>query len=453
VSELAQNTHDLEHELAWLARLLDARFRLYFGASNPGEGPVAPPSDAELAPPDLSDARSPFAREVVGCELEFEERAALILALAPQLRPQLLDVFFTRNRTFDRPFTEFGGASTPGSGFVPTGETLAFLLGGGDLWARLHVARMLDARGKLARADLVRADAHDASGSPLRAPLRVSDDCLARLVLCAPHRPAFGASFPAQHIETRLGWDDLVLHPHTRAQVREIETWLEHGEALMRDWGMAPKLRPGLRALFHGPPGTGKTMTACLLGKSTGREVYRVDLALTVSKYIGETEKNLAAVLDQAQSKGWILFFDEADALFGKRSETRDAHDRYANHQTAFLLQRIETFDGVVILASNLRENIDAAFARRFESVIYFPVPRSEERLLLWRQGFSPKAQLPAHLDLERLARDHELCGSAIMNVIRYASLRALEHGGRPIDPADVHEGIRRENAKAGGTA
>ena len=118
-------------------------------------------------------------------------------------------------------------------------------------------------------------------------------------------------------------------------------------------------------------------MTACLLGKSTGRDVYKVDLSLVVSKYIGETEKNLARVFDQAQHKGWILFFDEADALFGKRSETKDAHDRYANQEVSFLLQRIETFDGIAILASNLRDNIDEAFARRFESIIYFPMPRA----------------------------------------------------------------------------
>ena len=200
-----------------------------------------------------------------------------------------------------------------------------------------------------------------------------------------------------------------MLHPGTRRQIEEIETWLQHGETLMDDWGMAAKLRPGYRSLFYGPPGTGKTMTACLLGKSTGRDVYRVDLSLVVSKYIGETEKNLARVFDQAQHKGWILFFDEADALFGKRTETKDAHDRYANQEVSFLLQRIETFDGIAILASNQRENLDDAFTRRFESIIYFPMPRPEERLRLWQQGFSPKAKLDENLDLERIARDTPL--------------------------------------------
>ncbi|MDH3970079.1 MAG: ATP-binding protein, partial [Rhodospirillales bacterium] len=234
------------------------------------------------------------------------------------------------------------------------------------------------------------------------------------------------------------------------SQIEEISTWIEHGETLMNDWGMAPKLRPGYRSLFYGPPGTGKTMTACLLGKATGRDVYKIDLSLVVSKYIGETEKNLAKVFDQAQHKGWILFFDEADAFFGKRSEIKDAHDRYANQEISFLLQRVETFDGIAILASNLRENLDEAFTRRFESIIYFPMPRPEERQRLWRQGFSPKAQLAESLDMEKVAREHELSGGSVMNVIRHASLQALKDGGRTIGPEDVLQGIRREYAKEG---
>jgi SpoVK/Ycf46/Vps4 family AAA+-type ATPase len=213
---------------------------------------------------------------------------------------------------------------------------------------------------------------------------------------------------------------------------------------------MAAKLRPGYRSLFYGPPGTGKTMTACLLGKSTGREVYKVDLSLVVSKYIGETEKNLAKVFDQAQHKDWILFFDEADALFGKRSETKDAHDRYANQEVSFLLQRIETFDGIAILASNQRENLDSAFTRRFESIIYFPLPRPEERLRLWQQGVSPKAHCEPGLNLAPIAREHELSGGAIMNVLRYASLQALARHSAVLTLDDILQGIRREYAKEG---
>jgi AAA+ superfamily predicted ATPase len=370
----------------------------------------------------------------------------------PHLRPQLLDVFFTRNPTLDRRFTDFGGApSRADAEFLPTGETLAFLVGGSDLAVRFAVQLLFDPQHFFAKHSVLRPSA--AAGEdlpPMKAPLRISDELLSLFTIGQPRRLEFGAGFPAQRIETSLGWDDVVLQPVTRKHVEEIQTWIEHGETLMNDWGMAKKLRPGYRGLFYGPPGTGKTMTACLLGKSAGRDVYKVDISLVSSKYIGETEKNLARVFDQAEHKGWILFFDEADALFGKRSETRDAHDRYANQEVAFLLQRIETFDGIAILASNLRDNVDSAFSRRFESVIFFPMPRPEERLRLWRQGFSAKARLDSGVDLDKLAREHVLSGGAIMNVVRYASLQALKEGGRPLSAEDLLQGIRKEYAKEG---
>jgi AAA+ superfamily predicted ATPase len=373
-----------------------------------------------------------------------------VLGLTPHIRPRLLDIFFVKNKTFDRKFTEFGGVyGGPGGDFTPTGETLAFILAGDDLTLRFAVQTLFDADHYFARHTILRlVPAGDEP--PMKAPLRLSDEYLGHFTTGQPRRPDFGPSFPARYIETQLTWDDLVLHPGTRKQIEEIETWLGHGDALMDDWGMAPKLRPGYRSLFYGPPGTGKTMTACLLGKFTGRDVYKIDLALVVSKYIGETEKNLAKVFDQAQHKGWILFFDEADALFGKRSETKDAHDRYANQEVAFLLQRIESFDGIAILASNRRENLDDAFARRFESIIYFPMPSPEERLRLWRQGFPAQARLAETLDLEKIAHEHALAGGAIMNVIRYASLQALKHGRDVIAGEDVLQGIRREYAKEG---
>ena len=443
MTTLQQNARDLEQELAWFAQVLDVRFKLYFGLE------TAYQSVFDIAPPDLGASESPYAGFVRHYQLTFAERAALVLGLVPYVRPQLLDIFFTKNKLFDRKFTEFGGILSSTGDFLPTGETLAFILAGSDLELRFAAQAIFDGDHFFARHNILRLA--PAGDEPLmKAALRLADEYLGHFTTGQPRRPDFGAGFPARYIETQLTWDDLVLHPGTRRQLEEIETWLRHGETLMNDWGMAPKLRPGYRSLFYGPPGTGKTMTACLLGKSTGRDVYKVDLALIVSKYIGETEKNLGRVFDQAQHKGWILFFDEADALFGKRSETRDAHDRYANQEVSFLLQRIETFDGIAILASNRRENLDDAFARRFESIIYFPMPSPEERLRLWRQGFSPHGQPEPALDLEKLAQEHSLSGGAIMNVIRYASLEALKGGDALIARDDIMQGIRREYAKEG---
>lgn len=438
------NAADLERELVWLAEVLDVRFSSYFGQ----EHEIA--DVRAVTPPDLTDSQSSYAELLRELTPSFAERVALILALTPHLRPQLLDVFFLRNSRFDRPFTEFGGVIDKfASGFQPTGETLAFIVAGRDLAERFQLRQLLATEHAFARRGILRLEPKPGQ-MLLQAPLRMSVEYLGLLTTGASRRPDFGADFPAQYIDTALTWDDLVLHPVTRSQVMEIQAWLEHGHTLMHDWGMAAKLRPGYRSLFYGPPGTGKTMTACLLGKVTGRDVYRVDLSMVVSKYIGETEKNLARVFDQSQSKGWILFFDEADALFGKRGETRDARDRYANQEISFLLQRIETFDGIAILASNFRQNLDPAFIRRFESVIYFPMPRPAERLKLWRAGFSAKAELHEQVDLGQIAREHELSGGSILNVVRYASMQALRRGEVRIGALDVSQGIQREYAKEG---
>jgi len=444
-SKIVDNAGDLEQELAWFRRILETRFKSHFG-DEPGNG------SALDAPPDLSESRSEYAAFLRRHQPSVAERLAIVLGLVPHLRPQLLDVFFTRNSAIDRRFTEFGGVQSKADGeLAPTAETLAFLLGGNDLAIRFSVQDLFGPRHYFARHSILSlAPTAGEDVPPMKAPLRISEDVLSLFTTGEPRRPGFGVGFPAQYIETMLTWEDVVLHPATRKHIDDIQTWIEHGETLMEGWGMAPKLRPGYRSLFYGPPGTGKTMVACLLARSTGRDVYKVDISLVMSKYIGETEKNLGKVFDQAEHKGWILFFDEADALFGKRSETKDAHDRYANQEIAFLLQRIETFDGISILASNLRENLDDAFARRFESIIYFPMPRPEERLRLWRQGFSTKASFDRSVDLEKIAREHVLSGGQIMNAIRYVSLQSLKDNGRQLTQDDLLYAIRRELAKEG---
>lgn len=438
---LLANARDLEQEMAWLAHLLDARFKRFFRHND------APASLSEVAPPDLDASESPYAGFVRHYRLTFDERAVLALTLATQVKPQLLDIFFLKNKRFDRRFTEFGGGvDGAGGDFLPTVETALFLLSE-DLAGRFSLLEMFGPEHFFTRHHVLRlTTAPDETLQ--KASLRLSDDYAAMFTTGRAHQPVFGANFPARLIETRLEWSDLVLNPGTRMQVEEIDTWIRHGSTLMQEWGMAAKLRPGYRSLFYGPPGTGKTMTACLLGKATDRPVYKIDLSLVISKYIGETEKNLARVFDQAEHRGWILFFDEADALFGKRSETRNAHDRYANQETAFLLQRLEVFDGIAILASNFRDNLDEAFTRRFESVIYFPLPKPEERLRIWRQGFPTHARLEEGIDLEGLAREHELSGSSIMNAIRYASLQALRRESGTITMNEVQQGIRREYVK-----
>ena len=419
------NADDLKREMAWLSQVIDARLKLFFAKD------CAYQSVQEVQPPTLENSN--YDECVERYQFGFAERITLALALAPALCPERLDVFFLKNQLFDRRFSEFGGyTGSDSSGFMPTIQTLLFVLAGDSLEQRLALQSLFESEHVFMRQHILHLHSLE-NETLLHAPLKLGEEYLTLLTTGRHYRPSFGSQFPAQLIETGLCFDEVVLHPGTLKQVLEIQTWITHDPTLMQDWGMSHKLRPGHRSLFYGPPGTGKTMTASILGNTTGRDVYKVDLSLVVSKYIGETEKNLAKVFDQAEHRDWILFFDEADALFGKRSDIQDAHDRYANQETAFLLQRLECFDGIAILASNFRDNLDEAFARRFEAIIYFPMPRPEERLRLWQQGFSSQAKLAADIDLPKIAKDHELAGGAILNAIRYASLHALARNSETI--------------------
>ena len=252
----------------------------------------------------------------------------------------------------------------------------------------------------------------------------------------------------ATRLTTPFEWSDLVLPATTLDEVDEIRAWITHRDTLLRDWNLGQKVTPGFRALFHGPPGTGKTLTAALIGKTTGLDVYRIDVSLVVSKWVGETEKNLAVLFERAEAGNWILFFDEADALFGKRTETSSAHDRYDNQAVAYLRQRIENCPGVAILASNLKGNIDKAFVRRLQSIVHFPSPGPEERLRLWSAAFPDRSKLSSEVDLARVAEEFEITGAGIFEVLRSASLMALRRGAQAVSLQDITEGVRRQLRK-----
>jgi SpoVK/Ycf46/Vps4 family AAA+-type ATPase len=263
-------------------------------------------------------------------------------------------------------------------------------------------------------------------------------------------KPRFSIDFPAEYIETEMEWDDLVLHPNTRQQIREMQHWITHSETLLYHWGMKKKIKPGYRALFYGPPGTGKTLTATVLGKYTGKDVFRIDLSRVVSKYIGETEKNLSRLFDKAENKNWILFFDEADALFGKRTDIRDAHDKYANQEIAYLLQRIEGYNGLVILATNQRGNIDDAFTRRFQAIVHFPMPNQEERYEIWQKTFPPQINLAENIEWRQVAARYELSGAGILNVTHFCAIEFLSDQSSCLDLKRLEAAIRREYIKEG---
>ncbi len=444
MNQIDRNANVLNREFMYLAQLIDTRFKLYFQKDTS--------SIEDIPVPDLSESPSIYSDVVRHYKMNLDERVVLLLALAPHICPQILDVFFTRNETYGRGFTEFGGVKgNQHSGFIPTGETVAFLLAANDLGHRFRVGQLFDDDHFFAKHKILSLNGAKSTEPILSGILSISREYLTYLTTGEDYKPPFSHEFPASKVTTQLDWEDLVLDANILEEVQEILAWIKHNKSLMEDWGLAKLIKPGYRSLFYGPPGTGKTLTATLLGKSTGLDVYRVDLSKVVSKYIGETEKNLANIFDQAEHKNWILFFDEADALFGKRTNTSDAKDRYANQEVAYLLQRIEDFPGIVILATNLKSNLDDAFARRFQSMIYFPMPKPEQRYKLWQKAFS-ELELMDDIDLWKISKDYELAGGAIVNILRYCALVAIDKDTRQVEEEEIITGIRKEFKKEGKT-
>ncbi|WP_416985565.1 ATP-binding protein [Streptomyces sp. T028] len=268
--------------------------------------------------------------------------------------------------------------------------------------------------------------------------------------LAARQQSASGLERHARRIRPDVGWTDLVLPDRPLAQLHELALRARHRDRVLGDWRLSAGggRGRGVLGLFAGESGTGKTLSAEVVAAELGLDLYVVQLSSIVDKYVGETEKNLERIFTEADRTDAVLLFDEADAVFGKRSEVKDSHDRYANMESAYLLQRLESFDGIALLTTNLRANIDEAFTRRLDLVIDFPFPDQEQRLALWRHGL---AHVPCAegVDPAPLARDFELAGGSIRSAVVTAAYLAAGRG-EPVGDGDLLEGARREYRKAG---
>lgn len=446
-SRHAANARAVERELAWLQQVVHAQ------TDQERTDPPTVLDFSRLPPPQPDPADSMYWSFVRHYAMGEAERLVVALALAAHVRPQVLDPLFRVNPATGRGYPQFGGVQgRMHGGFLPTGETALFLLAGEDLEQRFASERLFDRDHFFARHNILRLDPAPAGEPVLSGPLVMAGETVDFLTTGEIRKPDYSRDFPAKLITAEMDWEEVVLAPSTLEQIRELEAWIRFESVLMKDWSLGRRLRPGYRCLFHGPPGTGKTLTASVVGKRVGRDVYRIALSSVVSKYVGETEKNLERIFDRAENMNCILFFDEADALFGKRTNVSDAHDRYANQEVSYLLQRVEDFPGVVILASNYIGNIDEAFMRRFQAVVHFPMPNASERHRLWQDSFPEGCTLEEHLKVDDVSSRYELSGGAIMNVVRYAALMALDAQSDVIRERDVITGIRRELQKDGKT-
>ena len=255
----------------------------------------------------------------------------------------------------------------------------------------------------------------------------------------------------AQKITPHYIWGDIVLPADRMQQLQEILHYVRHRARVYDEWGFNRKLAlgKGLNVLFAGPSGTGKTMAADIMAGELRLDLYKIDLSSVVSKYIGDTEKNLSKIFTEAETSNAILFFDEADALFGKRSEVRDAHDRYANIEISYLLQKMEEYQGVVILATNLRKNMDDAFVRRMHFCVEFPFPNEKSRLRIWQQIWPEETPRSRELDLDLLSRQFEVAGGNIRNIALAAAFQAASDG-QVVNMNHLIHATRREYQKMG---
>jgi AAA+ superfamily predicted ATPase len=425
-------------DIKWLVNVLETRL-----AKTASGGEALPP------PPRLK-GNTHYAGFIADKKLLPPDRLLLALALSSVLEPGLLEEKINALLPKDGDYPQLGGTKTSQHrGFLPTGETALFLLGGSVLEDRLEAWYWLRNESILYKERIIKIAKPTADGEPPQSGVLTMDaEMMEEILYGESAAPPFSMEFPAKRIETNLEWDDLILSRHTEAQLNELRDWLEKRDELQK-WGIAKHIKQGYRSLFYGPPGTGKTLAASILGKYTGTEVFLVDLSMVVSKYIGETEKNLSMLFDKARNKKWILFFDEADSLFGKRTSVRDAHDKYANQEVSYLLQRVEDFPGLVILASNLKGNIDEAFLRRFQSVIHFPMPGPKERFQLWKLALAQVPNPPKDAVLRELAQRFELSGANIVNAVHYGCLRVLAKEKGTLEDF-VKKGIQRELQKEG---
>ena len=440
---LVQNILTIEKELKWFEMYLKARTAKFLNNE------LEDPFQLHIAP-DLSEEESVYAKLVNHYQLKIEERLVLLLCLIPHIKPELLDTFLIKDAVIGRFYTIFGGVVGQNhNGFLPTGETAIFLLAGNNLLARTTVANIFDETHIFHIFNILKLEESKLGEPRLSGLLSISEETLSLLTSGNDYEPPFSSKFPAKMLHSAMTWDDLVLDTNAYDEIETIKVWINQKNNPEWDNVSHSGWMKGYRVLFYGPPGTGKSLTATLMGKECGKNVYRIDLSQIVSKYIGETEKNLSTLFHLSENKNWILFFDEADALFGKRTEMTDAKDKYANQETSYLLQRIEEFQGLIILATNFKPNIDSAFLRRFQSIVYFKLPGISQRVKLWEKALF---RLPGEnqVDVLKIANDYEIAGGFINNAVQFAWLNARKNNSKIITNQDVLLSIKREYAKEG---
>ncbi len=440
-SKSSKDTFDLEKHIDVLRTIISQQIQAHFQGERLDTGQWV-----QMNGGNIIDER--FRKQIPSLK-QFQEWIILMTALMPHIQTNFFESIVMAHLPSGGDFPEFGGVkATNHRGMLPTGETIQFILAGVNVQERLRVHDYFSEEHFFFKQNILWLEPIKEGEPRMSGCIVVSQEWVDKLLLNKESTPRFGLDFPAKKLTTGMVWEDAVLHPHTQTQINDLVIWLEHHHRLDEDENLSRKIKPGLRVLFYGPSGTGKTLSAALLGKQFQKDVYRIDLSQIVSKYIGETEQNLEKVFRKAETKNWILFFDEADALFGKRTNVQSAHDKYANQEVSYLLQRVEDYPGLLILASNFKNNLDDAFIRRFHSVVHFPMPNVEERLALWQKSMPEGLAHDPNLNLNELASHYEMSGASILNAVQFSALQVYARNDKTITHEDLLQGIRKEYMK-----
>ncbi|MDX2303145.1 MAG: ATP-binding protein [Microscillaceae bacterium] len=379
--------------------------------------------------------------------LAIAERTALILTLAPYLSPEITRILNRLEVQTEHNLNSVQGLQL--KSFLPCPETLLYLLAGNNIRLRMQFQQIFAPDHLFQRKRVLEIQDVPPGVPWLRGAMGLSPEYQHLFTFGQEYEPEQSPSFPAHKLSTDQTWDDLVVPYNTHVKIEELLDWIKYFEQMAAHPEFTRE-RKGYRCLLVGEPGTGKTMLGRLLSKETDRPVYRLSLDKIVSKYVGETTKNIARVFNTARNRNWILFCDEGDALFSKRStNVQNAQDTYVNQDIAYLLQEIEDYPGIIIVATNFSSNMDKAFQRRFDTRIDFQKPEQSDIIRLWQKALQA-FELSPDIDLKFVAgaQANDITGAQIIKVKHYLGLKALKHKNWELSLEDFCAGLRQVGLK-----
>ncbi|MDQ1161413.1 AAA+ superfamily predicted ATPase [Chryseobacterium sp. SORGH_AS 447] len=435
----------LNDEMKWLQQLIDIRCRELFSEEITEAG-----TDHKIPEPPKADDGSPYSITVQTHQLTAIDRVILALGIASSHYPSILKTFVQIEESSNAFAIEAGGEYNKVSrSFKPTFQTALFLLAGKDLSLWSYYSEQLITGSVLLQNDIVY---NRSSTEFIHGKIELDTAYLNYFLSGKKPQLDHGSYFPGKLYQSDLTMDDIILEHTVREQIKPIGHYIKALEnGFFQGKGKEHSFKPGFIALFYGAPGTGKTMLAGILANTYGIDMYHVDLSQVVSKYIGETEKNLEVLFNRLQGKNCMLFFDEADALFGKRSDVKDAHDRYANQEVSYLLQRIEKFDGLTILASNFENNMDDAFKRRIDVSINVIRPSETTRENLWKHYLPKNVTFESDDLLKHITKEYSYTGANIRNIMKNAAIALHDLNETIITHSLLSPYLMIENEKAFG--